>query len=76
MNTSDIAFVDVAYFTAIDYALLIIILSFSIGIGIYFAFFSQKIKTADDYLVGGHKMKPLPIAISLVARCVCVLVVK
>lgn len=72
MNISDIVLTDVAYFTVVDYALLIIILSFSIGIGIYFAFFSEKLKTTEDYLVGGRKMKPLPIAISLVARCVCV----
>lgn len=72
MNVSDTLVADVAYFTAIDYALFIIILSFSIGIGVYFAFFTQKLKTTEDYLVGGHKMKPLPIAISLVARCVCV----
>lgn len=72
MNNSDTTiFAEVAYFTVIDYALLITILSLSIGVGIFFAFFSEKLKTTDDYLVGGHKMKPLPIAISLVARCVC-----
>lgn len=71
MSISDTAFTDVPYFTTIDYVLLIAILSFSIGIGIYFAFFTKKLKTTEDYLLGGHKMKPLPIAISLVARCVC-----
>lgn len=70
MNINDTIIADVAYFTTIDYVLLIIILSCSIGIGIYFAFFTQKLKTTEDYLLGGHKMKPLPIAISLVARCV------
>lgn len=72
MNSSDTILADVIHFTAVDYALLIVILSFSVGIGIYFAFFSKKLKTTDDYLVGGHNMQPLPIAISLVARCVCV----
>lgn len=70
MSSNDPILGNVAHFTVIDYTLLIIILSLSIGIGVYFAFFSKKLKTADDYLVGGHKMKPLPIAISLVARCV------
>lgn len=72
MNSTDTVIAEVSYFTAIDYALLVIIMSFSMGIGIYFAFFSKKLKTTDDYLVGGRKMKPLPIAISLVARCVLV----
>lgn len=57
-----------AYFTAIDYGVLVIILSLSLMIGIYFGFFSDNLKTAEDYLVGGHKMKSIPIAISLVAR--------
>lgn len=59
---------EVAYFTGIDYGVLIVILSMSLAIGVYFGFFSKNVKTAEDYLVGGHKMKTLPIAISLVAR--------
>lgn len=59
---------EVAYFTGVDYGVLVIILSLSLAIGIYFGFFSQKLKTAEDYLVGGHKMKSFPIAVSLVAR--------
>lgn len=67
MNTSE-TLSQVAYFTEIDYGVLIVILSLSLAIGIYFGFFSDNVKTAEDYLVGGHKMKTLPIAISLVAR--------
>lgn len=67
MNTSDTAS-EVAYFTAIDYGVLVAILSCSLLIGIYFGFFSDNLKTAEDYLVGGHRMKSIPIAISLVAR--------
>lgn len=59
---------ELAYFTGIDYVVLVILLSLSLAIGIYFGFFSKKLKTAEDYLVGGHQMKPFPIAISLVAR--------
>lgn len=53
---------NVAYFTQIDYTIFFILLSCSLAIGIYFGFFSDDLKTADDYLVGGHRMKPLPIA--------------
>lgn len=59
----------VAYFTTIDYTVFISILSVSLAIGIYFGFFSDSLKTTEDYLVGGHKMKSIPIAISMVARC-------
>lgn len=55
-------------FSAIDYGVLVLILSLSLCIGIYFGFFSDNLKTAEDYLLGGHKMKSFPIAISLVAR--------
>lgn len=67
MNTSE-TISEVTYFTGIDYGVLIFILSCSIAIGIYFGCFSDVLKTAEDYLVGGHRMKSLPIAISLVAR--------
>lgn len=67
MNFSETAS-EVAYFTAVDYGVLLLILSLSLSIGVYFGFFSKKLKTAEDYLVGGHKMKSFPIAISLVAR--------
>lgn len=67
MNSSE-TIAEVANFTGIDYGVLAVILSFSTAIGIYFGFFSDNLKTAEDYLVGGHRMKALPIAISLVAR--------
>ncbi|XP_055297867.1 sodium-coupled monocarboxylate transporter 2-like [Sitodiplosis mosellana] len=66
MNVSD-TISEVATFTGIDYTVFTIILSFSVLIGIYFAFFSDKLKTNEDYLAGGHNMKSLPIGISLVA---------
>lgn len=67
MNISD-TISEVATFTGIDYAVFTFILSFSVAIGIYFAFFSDKLKTNEDYLAGGHKMMAMPIGISLVAR--------
>ena len=66
MNVTD-AIDEVAYFTGIDYAVFFLLLSGSLAIGIYFGFFSNELKTAEDYLVGGHKMRTIPIAISLVS---------
>lgn len=67
MNISD-TISDVATFTELDYTVFTILLSFSVAIGIYFAFFSGKLKTNEDYVAGGHNMKAIPIGISLVAR--------
>lgn len=61
-------FEEVSYFTGLDYTIFISILSCSLAIGVYFGFFSNELKTAEDYLVGGHKMRTIPIAISLVSR--------
>lgn len=66
MNVSET--VEAAYFTGIDYCVFITILVSSLAIGVYFGFFSKELKTAEDYLVGGHKMKVIPVAISLMAR--------
>lgn len=57
-----------AYFATIDYCVFGVILSASMAIGIYFGFFSKSLNTAEDYLVGGHKLKSFPVAISLTAR--------
>lgn len=67
MNISD-SIIEVAYFSGIDYSVFILILCLSLAIGIYFGFFSDELKTAEDYLVGGHKMRVIPIAMSMVAR--------
>lgn len=55
-------------FQAIDYALFTFLLLVSIGIGVYFGYFNNTAQTTEEYLMGGRKMKTLPIAISLVAR--------
>lgn len=56
------------YFAPIDYCVLVVTLVASMAIGIYFGFFSKSLKTAEDYLVGGHKLKIVPVAVSLMAR--------
>lgn len=54
-------------FTTLDFSILILMLSISTAIGIYFGCFSQNAKSTEEYLLGGRKMKVIPIAISLVA---------
>lgn len=68
MNSSAFQLEGEAYFSAIDYSVFILLLLCSLAIGIYFGFFSKELKTNEDYLTGGHKMKVLPIAVSLIAR--------
>lgn len=67
MSASE-TFVPEPYFAGIDYCVFVVVLSASMAIGIYFGFFSKSLKTAEDYLVGGHKLKTFPVAISLMAR--------
>ncbi|EDW84257.1 uncharacterized protein Dwil_GK14044 [Drosophila willistoni] len=58
---------DVLTFGLIDYVVFTLMLSSSAGIGVYFGFFSKAKNTTEEYLRGGKKMKPIPIAISLVS---------
>lgn len=55
-------------FYAIDYAVFGLLLAVSMGIGVYFGYFSKTEQTTEEYLLGGRKMKTIPIAISLIAR--------
>nr|CAI5820559.1 unnamed protein product [Callosobruchus analis] len=55
------------FFSWYDYAFFGVMLSISMGIGLYVGCFGKKQNTAKDYLMGGNKMKVVPIAISLVA---------
>lgn len=54
-------------FQTTDYIVFIFMLSISAGIGVYFGFFAKGDDTTEEYLMGGKRMKTLPIAISLVA---------
>lgn len=55
-------------FVAVDYFVLALTLLSSLAIGIFFGLFDGNLKTTKDFLFGGHKMKVIPIAISLLAR--------
>ncbi|XP_030369982.1 sodium-coupled monocarboxylate transporter 2 [Scaptodrosophila lebanonensis] len=54
-------------FNTVDYVVFVVMLSISAAIGVYFGFFSKGADTTEEYLMGGKRMKTLPIAISLVA---------
>lgn len=50
-----------------DYSIFGVMLAVSTAIGVYFGFFANTANTTDEYLMGGKRMKTIPIAISLVA---------
>ncbi|EDV90552.1 GH14123 [Drosophila grimshawi] len=54
-------------FQTTDYIVFAFMLSISAGIGVYFGFFNTGEDTTEEYLMGGKRMKTIPIAISLVA---------
>ncbi|KAM7362745.1 uncharacterized protein ACRADG_013306 [Cochliomyia hominivorax] len=54
-------------FGAVDYILFALMLSVSAGVGIYFGFISKLKNTTNEYLMGSKQMRPIPIAISLIA---------
>lgn len=60
----------VAHFTLIDYSVFSALLAISFAIGLYFGIFSKGNQSTEEYLHGGRKMRPLPIAFSLIARYV------
>lgn len=57
-------------FGFVDYTVLFVILSVSLGIGFFFGCVGDANKSTEEYLLGGRKMKTIPIAISLIARYV------
>ncbi|XP_055905168.1 sodium-coupled monocarboxylate transporter 2-like [Eupeodes corollae] len=54
-------------FGAVDYTVFTLLLVISAVIGVYFGFFSGDNDTTDEYLLGGKRMKPWPVAVSLVS---------
>ncbi|XP_055716531.1 sodium-coupled monocarboxylate transporter 2 [Phlebotomus papatasi] len=54
-------------FQVLDYVVFISMLAISMAVGIYFGFFSGNNQSTEEYLLGGRRMKTLPIAISLIA---------
>ena len=52
-------------FHAVDYVLFAVVLSFSMGIGIFFSVRGGKQKTISEFLMGNRKMQVMPTFISL-----------
>ena len=52
-------------FTNVDYAMFVITLLVSCGIGIFYAIIDRKKNTTKDFLLGGQNMHPVPVALSL-----------
>ncbi|XP_068153303.1 sodium-coupled monocarboxylate transporter 2-like [Drosophila tropicalis] len=65
--TNSTAIVAEIRFNSTDYTVFALVLSISAAIGVYFGFFNKGEDTTDEYLMGGKRMKTIPIAISLVA---------
>ncbi|GFR71128.1 sodium-coupled monocarboxylate transporter 1 [Elysia marginata] len=55
------------YFGAIDYVVLGIMLTLSMAVGLYFAFYGKGQRTKEEYLLGGRRMSALPVCLSLFA---------
>jgi solute carrier family 5 (sodium-coupled monocarboxylate transporter), member 8/12 len=54
-------------FGAVDYTVFLVMLAVSTSVGIYFGCFAKSADSTEEYLMGGRRMKILPIAISLMA---------
>ncbi|KAH8311678.1 hypothetical protein KR044_007448 [Drosophila immigrans] len=67
LNATTQALADQFTFQVTDYVVFAFMLSISAAIGVYFGFFDKSADTTDEYLMGGKRMKTIPIAISLVA---------
>ncbi|KAJ8933052.1 hypothetical protein NQ314_014244 [Rhamnusium bicolor] len=59
--------IEKVYFSWYDYILFSTMLAISGVIGIYFGCFGKKQDTTKEYLMGGKRMRVIPVAISLVA---------
>ena len=52
-------------FTLLDYTLFVLLLVVSLGIGIASAFKNRHNVSTQEYLVGGRKMSPIAVGLSL-----------
>lgn len=58
----------VVEFSHVDYAIVSVLLSISLAIGVFIAFFHNGGKTTDDFMFGSFNTSILPVALSLLAR--------
>lgn len=57
-------------FTDFDHFIVISLMIISLVIGVFIAFSHDGALTMDDFMFGRFKMKIIPVALSLLARCV------
>lgn len=62
--------VGAAHFSSIDYTVFSALVAISLAIGLYFGISGRNGQSAEEYLHGGHSMRPIPVAFSLIARYV------
>ncbi|KAJ8020485.1 Sodium-coupled monocarboxylate transporter 2 [Holothuria leucospilota] len=55
-----------AFLSAVDYAILVVFLLFSAGIGVFHALRGGRQRTAKEYLLADRQMNPIPVTISVV----------
>ncbi|XP_016948985.1 sodium-coupled monocarboxylate transporter 1 isoform X3 [Drosophila biarmipes] len=55
------------FLSTTDYVVFTSMLGISAAIGVYFGFFAKGADTTEEYLMGGKRLRMVPIAISLVA---------
>ena len=58
-----------------DIVIFTLTLAVSLGIGLYYAFVGGGQKTTKDYLMGGRKMKTIPVALSMVMSYISAILV-
>lgn len=56
-----------AVFYWVDYLVFALLLLFSLGIGLFYAFRDRQIKSTSEYLMAGKSMSIAPVTLSLLA---------
>ncbi|KAK7027436.1 hypothetical protein SK128_009318 [Halocaridina rubra] len=57
--------IDTKQLGVVDWIMFSMLLVVSLGIGVYSALKGRGVNTAQDFLLGGRQMSPIPVAISL-----------
>lgn len=73
MTDSEIDLVSRGQFSTVDYAIFILLIMVSVVIGISVGFKGWGKATTKDFLVGGRKMHPIPVSMSLIGGVISAL---
>ncbi|KAL7640637.1 UNVERIFIED_CONTAM: hypothetical protein RMT77_008912 [Armadillidium vulgare] len=61
-----IDFTSRGHFSTVDYIIFVLLIVVSVAIGIFVGLKGWKKSTTKDFLVGGRKMHPIPVTMSLI----------